>query len=104
MALSISGISGVATKTSYALFLLYMLFETEAGRALLGAGAPNTKALVFSVKGEDLLHIDRDNTRIRTDRDSRDEWRRLWEEAQEADEEPDPLTRDVRADAPAKEA
>ncbi len=27
---SISGISGVATKTSYALFLLYMLFETAA--------------------------------------------------------------------------
>lgn len=42
--ISISGISGVATKTSYALFTLYMLFETPQGRALLGAHAPNTKA------------------------------------------------------------
>jgi uncharacterized protein len=32
--ISISGVSGVATKTSYALFFLYMLFETDAGRAL----------------------------------------------------------------------
>src|SRR5215472_15727552 len=38
--LSISGISGVATKTSYALFLLYMLFETAEGRRLLGASSP----------------------------------------------------------------
>ncbi len=59
--INISGISGVATKTSYALFVLYMLFETAAGRKLLGAHAPNTKALVFNVKGEDLLHIDRPN-------------------------------------------
>ena len=36
---SISGISGVATKTSYALFLLYMLLETAQGRALLGPAA-----------------------------------------------------------------
>src|SRR5260370_29515684 len=59
--LSISGISGVATKTSYALFLLYMLFETPEGRRLLGASSPQTRALVFNVKGEDLLHLDRPN-------------------------------------------
>jgi len=56
---SISGISGVAAKTSYALFLLYMIYETEVGRALLGAGASGARALVFNVKGEDLLHLDR---------------------------------------------
>ena len=61
---SISGVSGVATKTSYALFLLYMLFETELGRRLLGRYAPNTHALVFNVKGEDLLHIDRRNAKF----------------------------------------
>ena len=49
---NISGISGVATKTTYALFLLYQLLETEHGRALLGTHAPNTRALVFNVKGE----------------------------------------------------
>lgn len=37
---NISGISGVATKTTYAMFLLYQLLETEVGRRLLGASAP----------------------------------------------------------------
>ena len=62
---SISGISGVAAKTSYALFLLYMIFETAAGRSLLGEHAASTKALVFNVKGEDLLHLDRPNRLLR---------------------------------------
>lgn len=62
---SISGISGVATKTSYALFLLYQLMENPAGLALLGQHAANTRALVFNSKGEDLLHIDRDNNAYR---------------------------------------
>ena len=57
--ISISGISGVATKTTYALFLLYVLFETDQGLRLLGTRAPQTRALVFAVKGEDLLHLDR---------------------------------------------
>ena len=61
---SISGISGVATKTTYAAFLLYMLLETPQGRALLGQHAPATRALVFNVKGEDLLHLDRPNSKI----------------------------------------
>lgn len=73
---SISGVSGVATKTSYALFLLYMLFETEEGRRLLGAHGPSTHALVFNVKGEDLLHIDRPNSKYST-RGNPDQWRAL---------------------------
>ncbi len=54
---NISGISGVATKTTYASFLLYSLFTS----GVLGAQAANTKALVFNVKGEDLLFLDHPN-------------------------------------------
>lgn len=63
---NISGISGVATKTSYALFLLYALFH---GRNSVD-GAPLLKdpsagrAVVFNVKGEDLLFLDQPNRRL----------------------------------------
>jgi hypothetical protein len=75
--ISISGVSGVATKTSYALFLLYMLFETPAGRRLLGAGAANARALVFNVKGEDLLHIDRPNATFTNHAKAAEQWAQL---------------------------
>jgi DNA helicase HerA-like ATPase len=68
---NISGISGVATKTTYATFLLFSLFHSGA----LGAEAANTKALVFNVKGEDLLFLDHRNQRL-TD-DDEDRYRRL---------------------------
>jgi len=61
---NISGISGVATKTSYALFLLYMLLETSDGQRLLGAHAANTRGIIFNVKGEDLLFLDRPNSKL----------------------------------------
>jgi DNA helicase HerA-like ATPase len=57
---NISGISGVATKTTYATFLLYSLFNAK----VLGADAVNTKALIFNVKGEDLLFLDHANSRL----------------------------------------
>jgi DNA helicase HerA-like ATPase len=57
---NISGISGVATKTSYATFLLYSLFNS----GVLGGAATNTKGLIFNVKGEDLLFLDHANTRL----------------------------------------
>ncbi|MGZ4242517.1 MAG: ATP-binding protein, partial [Actinomycetota bacterium] len=57
---NISGISGVATKTTYATFLLHGLF----GSGALGTEAVNTKALIFNVKGEDLLFLDRENTSL----------------------------------------
>ncbi|MDQ2876097.1 MAG: ATP-binding protein [Actinomycetota bacterium] len=60
---SISGISGVATKTSFALFLLHSIFHSGA----LGARALNAKALVFSVKGEDLLFLDQPNAALDDD-------------------------------------
>ena len=74
---SISGISGVATKTTYALFLLYMLFETDEGLRLLGARAPQTRALVFAVKGEDLMHLDRANAKFGMHADAPAQWDRL---------------------------
>lgn len=60
---NISGISGVATKTTYATFLLYSLFRSGA----LGSEAINTKALIFNVKGEDLLFLDHANTQLSGD-------------------------------------
>jgi len=58
--INISGISGVATKTSYATFLLYSLFTS----GVLGPKATNTKALIFNVKGEDLLFLDHPNRHL----------------------------------------
>ncbi len=57
---SISGVSGIATKTSFAMFLLHAI--TNCG--VLAGEAHNTKALVFSVKGEDLLFLDYANSRL----------------------------------------
>ena len=50
---SISGISGVASKTSYALFLLYSILNTVKEERV--------SALIFNVKGEDLFFIDKPN-------------------------------------------
>ncbi|MGE0494851.1 MAG: ATP-binding protein [Vulcanimicrobiota bacterium] len=58
--INISGISGVATKTSYALFLLYSLFRMKDIQA-----STNSHALVFNVKGEDLLYLDKPNKKLR---------------------------------------
>jgi len=61
----ISGISGVATKTSFATWLLYSVFRSGV---LGGAGeTANTRALIFNVKGEDLLFLDHPNTRLDAD-------------------------------------
>ena len=56
--MSIAGISGVATKTSFALFFLRVL---TASPAVVGEGAANLRVLVFNVKGEDLLWLDKPN-------------------------------------------
>ena len=60
---NISGISGVATKTSYAMFLLHTLFESGT----LGPEAANTRSLIFNVKGEDLLFLDKPNSQLADD-------------------------------------
>ena len=64
---NISGISGVATKTSYATFLLYSMFNS----GVLGGEAMHTKGLIFNVKGEDLLFLDHPNSRLETDQRQR---------------------------------
>jgi DNA helicase HerA-like ATPase len=68
---NISGISGVATKTTYATFLLYSLFNS----GVLGDDATNTHALIFNVKSEDLLFLDHDNGLL--DDTQRDRYRSL---------------------------
>lgn len=96
---SISGKSGVATKTSYALFLLYLLFETDWGARVRGANAAE-RAVVFCVKGEDLLHLDRANRDFFSDTpravDAQAAWARLGVE------NPGPF-RNVRVYAPRSE-
>lgn len=51
---NIAGIPGVATKTSYALFLLYSLLAVR----------PEVRAIVFNGKGDDLLHLHKPNCRL----------------------------------------
>jgi DNA helicase HerA-like ATPase len=68
---NISGVSGVATKTTYATFILYNLFHSDA----LGTAAANSHALIFNVKGEDLLFLDRANSGL--DATARDLYSRL---------------------------
>jgi uncharacterized protein len=64
---SISGVSGIATKTSFAMFLLHSI----ANCGVLAGEAHNTKALVFSVKGEDLLFLDYANSKLTTGQEER---------------------------------
>jgi uncharacterized protein len=58
--LNISGISGVAAKTTYATFLLHGVFNSS----LLGPELANTRAVIFNVKGEDLLFLDKPNNAL----------------------------------------
>ena len=60
---NISGVSGVATKTSYATFLLHGIFTS----GVMGGEAVNAKALIFNVKGEDLMFLDRRNGSLEED-------------------------------------
>lgn len=63
--INISGISGIATKTSYALFLLYSIFNAKNHKnknAPIMGTSVNSKALIFNVKGEDLLFLDKANS------------------------------------------
>lgn len=63
--INISGISGIATKTSYALFLLYSIFNAQNRKSEHGSGmlenVTSSKAIIFNVKGEDLLYLDKPN-------------------------------------------
>jgi uncharacterized protein len=74
--MSISGVSGVATKTSFALFFLRCLTSHPE---ILGASARNLRVLVFNVKGEDLLFLDRPNALF--NEELGEKWKRLGMEA-----------------------
>ncbi len=57
--LNISGISGLATKTSYAMFLLQALSQKAVG-------SKSTMAtIIFNVKGDDLLYVDEANPNLK---------------------------------------
>ncbi|MGH2786932.1 MAG: ATP-binding protein [Actinomycetota bacterium] len=75
--MSISGVSGVATKTSYALFFVRCLTSHPE---ILGSSARNMRVLVFNVKGEDLLFLDRPNKNFGDEH--RDAWARLGMDAE----------------------
>ncbi|HOJ50561.1 MAG TPA: ATP-binding protein [Spirochaetota bacterium] len=53
---SISGISGVATKTTFATFLMHSINSSKPNK--------NYKMIIFNVKGYDLLFIDKKNKNI----------------------------------------
>jgi DNA helicase HerA-like ATPase len=57
--INISGVSGIATKTTYTTFLLHSLLHCDA----LNDPA-NTHAIIFNVKGEDLLFLDKRNNTL----------------------------------------
>lgn len=61
----------LSISTSFATFLLYSIFNSGA----LGGEAHNIKALIFSVKGEDLLFLDHANSRL--DENARAGYKRL---------------------------
>lgn len=58
--INISGISGVATKTSYALFLLHSMFSSGV-MDRVGKSSAQSRAIIFNVKGEDLLFLNHPN-------------------------------------------
>ncbi len=98
--INISGVSGVAAKTSYATFLLYSLLKTGEKLALEDSSKrdlANLRAVVFNVKGEGLLFLDEWNT----------EWlenprRKEWESMFEKMELPAEPFKNVRFYAPSK--
>ncbi len=57
--MNISGVSGIATKTTYATFLLHSLLHCGQLN-----DAKNTHAIIFNVKGEDLLFLDKPSNAI----------------------------------------
>lgn len=62
---NISGISGLAAKTSYAMFLLNVLLQKFAN---------DVAVIIFNVKHDDLLQIDQPN-----ERNLQEDQQRLWD-------------------------
>ena len=64
---SISGISGVATKTTYATFLLYAMLNYQNPKGVPAADKASARIIVFNVKGEDMLFLDKRNSKLSAD-------------------------------------
>ena len=77
--ISISGISGVATKTSYGMFLLHEIMR-ESKRS--EGTSSRYAAIIFNVKGEDLLFIDKPNKKFynQNSDEEREKWRKISEQ------------------------
>lgn len=84
--INVSGQSGVAAKTSYATFLLWMLLYFPRSTAMQGSPFAGTlaesRAIVFNVKGESLLFLDSWNREWQKAKDSSGEEGRQFEEWQ----------------------
>jgi DNA helicase HerA-like ATPase len=59
--LNISGISGLASKTSYAMFLMKAIQDIHPKQNAEDDNAESVAFLIFNVKGKDLMAIDRPN-------------------------------------------
>jgi len=65
---NISGVSGVATKTSFATWLLYSVLNARRSDGqYVARNRQDVKGVVFNVKGTDLLYLDKPNARCRED-------------------------------------
>jgi len=69
--LNVSGISGLATKTSYIMFLLQAVMQSPASQ--------KTASIVFNVKGKDLLAIDKPPDFVETDVQKWETIKNAWE-------------------------
>lgn len=65
--INITGISGLATKTSYAMFVIQSILQT--------VGASDVAVIMLNVKHDDLLHVHKPNLALSDD--DRADWRRL---------------------------
>lgn len=72
--MNIAGVSGVATKTSFALFFLRCLTSHPE---IMGRSANNLSVLVFNVKGDDLMFLDKPNNLFDRNPEPREDWARL---------------------------
>ncbi len=81
--INISGQSGVAAKTSYATFLLWMLqnyAEKNALESTLARELKNSRSVIFNVKGESLLFLDYWNAEWKAQENKRQgqEWKEMF--------------------------
>ena len=69
--LNISGVSGLATKTSYAMFLLTAIQQKQE-EAATNEGEEQAALVILNVKGADLLHLDEEDPDL--DDATRNDW------------------------------